>query len=146
MKNRLKYIVASFIFLLGCSKDKNVQLVPYVPVDYTISLANPNMAGLNGVGGFAYIANVGYKGILIFKISNDTYYAYDRACTYMPLEVCHKISIDSTNSFAAVCACCTSKFAMDGGLVLSNPATRGLTRYKVEYLSSLYSLRISNEN
>lgn len=143
----LKFLVWVMIFgaFLGCKKDSNSPNVPYVPVDYTISLSLPSMSGLNQVGGYAYLNNLGYKGIVVFKFNADTYIAFDRSCTYQPTEGCHKIEIDATNSFVANCACCESKYSMDGGLVLKAPASRSLTRYKVEVLTSLYSLRISNE-
>lgn len=143
-KQIIVYFTALMLLLHACRKADNNQVVPAIPTDITISLANPLYMNLNQIGGFAYIPNVGYKGIVVQCINTDQWVAFDRACSYAPNQACHLVTVDTAQVFALKCTCCSSKWASDGGVPIQAPANMRLGAFKVNYLSSTNQLRIFN--
>lgn len=124
----------------GCKKDKqNQSIVPYVPVDYTLSLSTPQAQPLNTVTGFLIVSNVGFKGLCLYRRSFDEYTGVDVACTFSPSESGHEAQPDSTG-FLLECAGCQSRWALDGSL-LNGPAATGLQPYRVAVNGDLLNVQ-----
>lgn len=137
--------IAIGVSLPACNDD--VQLIPEVAVDFTVSLDLPQFDPLQVDGGWVYLdqanGNVaGYRGIVLYKISGNSYRAMDRACSYLPLEACHKLVVDDADTHLN-CECGDSKFNWDGSL-LNPPASRSLKIYSTLYSPTNNSLRIFN--
>src|SRR5689334_19999406 len=74
------------IFSPACDPDVSDDPIPYVHFqDIVINLTLPSYIGLSSDGGYAYV-NGGVKGIIIYRKTNTTYFAYERNCTYHPYE------------------------------------------------------------
>jgi nitrite reductase/ring-hydroxylating ferredoxin subunit len=126
--------------VVGCKKEKqNQSAVPYVPVDYTLSLSTPQAQPLNTVTGFLVVPNVGYKGLCLYRRSFDEYTAVDVACTYSPSESGHEAQPDSTG-FLLDCDGCGSRWSLDGSL-LNGPAATGLQPYRVAVNGDLLNVQ-----
>ena len=124
---------------LSCKKDESQNEIPYVPVDLVISIAH--YTTLNSVTGWAYVSG-GSKGIVVYRYSQDEFYAMERHCPYQPANG-NQVSVDSTNIFL-VDGACGSKFNMVyGGTVENGPATRTLKRYNISY-DGINTLHIYN--
>ena len=54
--------------------------VPDLWVDFQVNINNAEFAPLQNPGGWVYVSG-GYNGIFLYNFDNQTYYAYDRACT-----------------------------------------------------------------
>ena len=148
----LRFIVIMLSLLMGiglmsCEEGDGQGLIPEVLVDFTLRLDLPEFDDLRLDGGWVYIdqANgntAGYRGIILYHETGNTYIALDRACSYKPLEACHIVKVEDSDAFLE-CECGESKFNFDGTL-LNPPAARPLKRYSTLYSPSDNSLRILN--
>lgn len=71
-------IVAAVSFCCSCNTDDNP--VPKTRVDFDINFHKAEYAPLQNPGGWIYITG-GYAGIFVYNFDNETYFAFDRACT-----------------------------------------------------------------
>mgnify|MGYP006208826503 FL=1 len=119
MKNWL-YIIIISILLFGCTKTQD-QNIPLVRVDTTIYTNNPSFNAISVPGTWTYI-NGGSRGIIIYRVSNEEFRAFDRHCTYDSGNSCALVSVDATN-ITGVDECCGSTFILTDGSVTQGPAT-----------------------
>jgi len=138
MKNWLYIIIVSILFT-GCSKNEE-GTIPLVRVDTTIYTSNPSFNTISVPGTWMYI-NGGSKGIIIYRISNEEFKAYDRHCTFEPNNNCILVSVDDTN-ITGVDDCCGSTFILTDGSVTKGPATVPLKQYQTSFDGAV--LRIFN--
>ncbi len=127
-----------FIFLLAaaivavqfssCTKDEQ-HPVPIVPVEFRINLEFQNIE-LNSIGGWAYYTG-GFRGIVIYRVSQDEFTAFDRACPYHPYEECGRITVEEPP--LAECKCCESTFLLLDGSPVSGPARHPLRQYRTVF-------------
>lgn len=126
------------LLLAQCRKNDNP--VPYVYVNFYISLSSPQFAPLTSVGGWVYVTG-GYKGIVVYRQNIDEFCAYDRACPYKPTTDCEHIEVEP-NGITVLDSCCGSRFLLMDGSVVNGPATVQLTRYKTIYNGN--TVQVSN--
>ncbi len=138
MKNWL-YILSIPLFMLGCSKDEN-QNIPLVRVDLLIYTNDPAFNVISVPGTWTYI-NGGSKGIIIYRVSNNEFKAYDRHCTYDVNNSCSLVSVEASN-ISATDDCCGSQFLLTDGSVIKNPASLPLKQYQTSFDGAV--LRIYN--
>ncbi|HHZ63903.1 MAG TPA: hypothetical protein EYN38_03225 [Flavobacteriales bacterium] len=122
----------------GCKKDEDV--VPSVEVNIYIYTTDAEFADLNAVGGWIYLTG-GAQGIVVYRLSQDEFMAYDRNCTYQPNESGAIIEVEPSG-ITAVDNSCGSKFLLTDGSVLEGPAPDILKRYQTSFDGNL--LRIYN--
>ena len=94
---------------------------------------------LNTVGGWEYITG-GYNGIVVYRLSQDEFVAFDRACPYDYKNSC-RIVVESSFT-TTIDSCCGSRFLLNDGSPFKGPASVSLKKYKTYYDGN--SLRISN--
>ncbi|NQX98665.1 MAG: hypothetical protein HRT73_12420, partial [Flavobacteriales bacterium] len=75
MKNWVYIIIISLSYF-SCSKDKNSN-IPLVRVDITIHTNDPAFNTISVPGTWMYV-NGGSRGLIIYRISNEEFKAYDR--------------------------------------------------------------------
>lgn len=121
-------LVIAIALFSSCSKNNNNSNIPYVQVNFDIYPANPLYINLNVDGGWIYV-NGGSRGIIIYRMSQGEYYAYDRHCTYQPQNSCGKVKMD-TDNITLLDTCCGSKFIVVDGSVINGPAGLPLKRYQ----------------
>ena len=95
MKNWLYILLIPFLFF-GCNKEEN-SVIPLVTVNININTNDPAYNSIAVPGGWIYI-NGGSRGIIIYRVSNDAFNAYDRHCTYDSGNSCALVSVDATNT------------------------------------------------
>jgi nitrite reductase/ring-hydroxylating ferredoxin subunit len=118
-----------FIMFSTCKKKEDV--VPYVYVNFSIFLSDPDYATLQTIGNHVIVTG-GVCGIVIYRNSQTEFTAYDRCCSYKPSERCAVLP-DTTNSLMLKCPCCGSKFSFLDGSVLSGSAARFLSSYTTSF-------------
>ncbi len=94
---------------------------------------------LNVVGGWEYITG-GYNGIVVYRLNQDEFKAFDRACPYDFKNGC-RIIVESSFT-TAVDSCCGSKFILTDGSPFNGPANVSLKEYRTYYDGT--NLHISN--
>jgi nitrite reductase/ring-hydroxylating ferredoxin subunit len=117
-----------FIFMIPFScREKDKDLIPYVYVDFTIDILGTFYNELSAPGGYVYVTG-GYKGILIYRLTMEEFLAFDRSCSFKPLEPCERIEMESSG-IIMVDSCCGSRFSILDGSPFEGPATRMLRQY-----------------
>lgn len=149
----MKRTLRNFIFTLSgvlllftaCNKDESDDSssnVPYVAVNVTININSSAFNTLTKVGGVAYLTNVGYRGIVLYRYSVTSITAFDRTCTY-DLPDANAI-IYALNNGTAECPDCGSIYSLYDGTVNIGPTTIGLTRYTTAFNINTGLLAIAN--
>ncbi|MDN5216562.1 hypothetical protein QQ020_31120 [Fulvivirgaceae bacterium BMA12] len=127
--------------IAGCEESGGDNQIPFVFVDETINLNNFEFLDLKTLGGHVTI-NAGVRGIIIYRESNTVYRAFEKNCTYQPLDACADVEVDQSGLFL-IDPCCSSKFNFDG-FPFEGPATRPLLEYRSSVSGN--TLRITNSN
>jgi nitrite reductase/ring-hydroxylating ferredoxin subunit len=135
MKNLLRisivFNIFVILFLLPSSCDENQQVVPNVYVDFTVMLSDPEYNSLLIPGNSLNVTG-GVNGIIIYRISQDEFAAYDRTCTHDVTENC-RVFVDETLVFAVDTACCGSKFLLLDGSAYEGTAVYPLKAYRTYF-------------
>lgn len=133
----LRYIPFGFLLSLmlvpSCGKDKDYDEIPFAHVNIYI---NPNSTfyyELNNQGGWIYlVAEKPSRGILVYRVSQNEFMAYERTCPYDPLEPDARIEVEASHITTA-CPVCESKFILLDGTPFDGPARRPLKQYRTSY-------------
>ncbi|MFC1729686.1 hypothetical protein ACFL6I_05060 [candidate division KSB1 bacterium] len=120
------------LIILSCKKEDS-NPVPNKDINIYINPNSTQYLELNTVGGWVYLTDgVGGKGLLVYRLSNEQFLAFDRTCTYDPNEACAIIEMESSG-LNAIDSCCGSRFLIIDGSVTTGPATVSLKQYKTTY-------------
>ncbi len=123
----------------GCKKEDSK--VPYVDVNITINLDQPEYHDLRTTGGWLYLTG-GSRGLIVYRLSSDEFKAYDRHCTYKPSEDCDPALVDSSDIKIVCRDCHGSQYSITDGTVIKGPANEPLREYSTSFDGTL--LRITN--
>lgn len=151
MLSRISAIALIVSVALSCKKNDPgyEHPVPPVTVNRQINMDNALYTKLNTPGGFVYLDDEGYKGIIVTRDFADNFHAVDRACPYHPDEACAKATVEKSG-ISILCgsyngtdftACCSSRYGLDGSLQ-EGPSQHPLRAYYVSRNGSI--LTISN--
>lgn len=130
----LLLIVAGF----SCAKERN--LVPDYPVNFSTPLTDPRLSSLNATNGYAYVANYGVAGLLLYRRFDGAYVAYDRCSTVNP-EQKNAVVVDE-GAITASDPKSGAKFLLNDGSPQKAPAETSLKQYQV--IISGNTLRVVN--
>ena len=128
------------LFASSCEEERRPSEIPFVFTEFTINLNLQEYIPLLTNGGYV-LDSRGYKGIIIYRESENVYYAIERACTYNPIEPCEIVTVDQSGFFL-IDECCGSTFDFQGNPT-GSPANRPLMLYNT-YLENNF-LTISND-
>lgn len=130
--NMRRIVVFSFIILFtafsGCRR--NLHPVPDIPFNINVNVNLPSYSGLQSIGGYAYVDNVGVKGLVIYRRSMDEFVAFDRMSTAMGGDTCAPLYVDPDNLLILLDPCTESKFSLFDGSLIQGPAEWGLRGYR----------------
>ncbi len=140
-KTKIAFFLITIFLLNACNGGKNK--IPYVYVDITLQLDNPEFSALSVPGGYVYITG-GFSGIIVYREDRDVFKAYERACPYDP--ECGRVYLNGDSLVLTDSACCGSKFSLRyDGAVLKGPSEQPLRQYKTIYYPETNTLRITNQ-
>jgi hypothetical protein len=124
--NAILFFVCSVI--LSCDSDLSDDAIPFQPFPpMVINLTQPTYNAFNSVGWVSLDA-IGMRGVIVYKVDEVTYLAYERNCSYQPNEACATVDVHSSNLYM-MDACCGSTFTFADGKPSSGPAWRSLRQY-----------------
>lgn len=121
------FSVGILLCIIACSKEKD-SAVPSIPVNMRVNLDDPAYYELNAIGGKVQIDG-GYRGIIVYRVTQFEYAAYERTCPYQSENSCAFVSIDTAVTSVG-CTCCQSRFQLLDGSSISGPANAPLRSYK----------------
>ena len=130
--------------LSSCKPDLTDDAIPYVnfPDIVITNLSLPEYADLN-TKGWVYISG-GVQGIILYKANASSYLAYERNCSYHPINNVSAVAFVDTSNLFMIDHSCSSTFSFDDGAPTGGPAWRPLRRYKT-YLDGT-QLTITSES
>ncbi len=136
-KNNLRLTIASLLVMISGAAYAQASF-PTI----TINLNYPQYQRLKLDGGFVYVEGGGLKGIILYRASENSYLAYERACPHHPGAACAIVQVDGSTLFM-IDRCCNSSFNFSDGQVTGGPAERPLIQYRVDQEGNI--LKISDE-
>ena len=133
-KNRVVYLVlVMFLFfgLWSCNKDKNnnYQDIPNVYVNFYLQPDGIDFIPPNGWKIYDY---EGYRGVLIYRIDQLTFNAYEMTCPFDAALECAKVQVDASG-ILLIDSCCMSTYNILDGMPAGGPTTLALKQYFTEY-------------
>ncbi|HVN58971.1 MAG TPA: hypothetical protein VMT63_11775 [Bacteroidales bacterium] len=150
----LFFIAASLGFSSSSCKKSKYDVIPTVFVNFTLNLNDPQFMVLLSPFTYLYVDkntnnygqnSAGYddNGIIVFRYTEDEFFAYDRTCPYDYKENNKSIRLNVVDDIYAVCPQCSSKYALSAG----GTPVKGVSRYPLKnyrtYFDGLY-LTVSN--
>ncbi len=134
-----KIFIISLILSTFIACDDQDDWIPNVRVDKWMDL-NTELAPL-GLLQARIIPQEGVNGILLFRLADREFNAFDRTCSFQPSRNC-AVEFDESE-LKASCPCCESEFELfySGG-VQKGPAKRPLKQYRTTIQGNM--LRITN--
>lgn len=103
--------------------------------DVVINPSFPEYTDLNRDGGFKDISNLkdaGVRGIIIYRKSATSFFAFEKNCSYTPNEACATVEVHSSGLFM-IDPCCGSSFSFEDGMPSGGPAWRPLRQYRTQF-------------
>lgn len=121
----------------SCKKDKKYDPIPYVYVNIYLNPNSTQYINLNVIGGHEYLlADPPSKGIIVYRLSQDEFLAYERMCPYDPNNTCAGILVEPSGS-TAIDSCCMSRYILLDGSPFSGPSTLSMKQYRTYYDGNL---------
>jgi hypothetical protein len=127
----MRILIAIILFLLvvpGCRKENNQPVIPYAMVNLQVY---PNTLDYINVSGYKYV-NGGYRGIIVFRISQSDFMVYERCCPYDPEKTGASVTVDPS-IFTLTDSVCGSKFVITDGSPYKGPSPYSLMQYHWNY-------------
>ena len=125
-----KIAVIICITIIGCTREDDF---PNIYVEESIWITSPQYSHVYGnIWGWDTIPG-GLGGIVFVQSTNNTFAAYDRACTFETSQDCI-ISETADNLIFSCKECCDSKFGIiDGSVLEGSAANQALKRYNTYF-------------
>jgi hypothetical protein len=146
----LPLLLALLLIVIACNKDDDSP----IQTGYVNIVIYPNSVEyleLNSPGGYVYLnANEPSRGILVYRLNNEDFNAFERTpthkqdscCTIINEKLkCTAVLVDESGLFVDD-TCTGSRWLILDGTVQKGPATRPLYKYQTIYDGN--SLRIYN--
>tara|TARA_R110002049_G_scaffold163790_2_gene329771 strand:- start:1298 stop:1675 length:378 start_codon:yes stop_codon:yes gene_type:complete len=125
---------------MGCKDEFTGSNIPSVIVNIYISTQDPEFIDLTIPTGWVYVTG-GSRGIIIYRVNQDEFKAYDRHCTFDPTSSCGIVEMDLSNVTLSD-ACCGSIFSVFSGIPNQGPAVQRLREYQTSFDGT--TLRVFN--
>jgi hypothetical protein len=119
------------LLTIGCkkNKDNNGSEIPNVYVNFFIQ---PDGIDFIPMGNWKYYNEEGYRGIIIYRVDQFTFNAYERTCPYDAQKDCARVEVDNSGVLM-VDSCCMSYYSILDGMPAGGPTTLPLKQYFTEY-------------
>lgn len=110
----------------SCDNTDPEDEIPFALVNETINLTNQQYLNLQFNRGHVNIDG-GVRGITIYRVSETEYRAFERNCSFEPLNTCARVEVDGSGLYL-IDSCCSSSFDFNG-FPTGGPATLPLRQY-----------------
>lgn len=133
-----------FVLLLAsCSPDLSDDPIPFQPFpEILIDLNLPEYVKLKTNGGNVYLNDGGVRGLILYRLNTETYFAYERNCSFHPQDACATVDADLSGLYM-IDHCCGSTFSYTNGQPTGGIAWRPLRRYATRLDANI--LKITDE-
>ena len=134
-------IVSMCVFSLMCLNlsCKEPTPVPRANVNFTTPIYSNHLAN---PGGYEYFSGA-IRGLIVYRFDLQTFYAYDRACSY-DWEAGGYVSINDSIPFQLICGRCQSAYSISGGYPMGDVKAEAPLRQYNATLIDDFNLRVYN--
>lgn len=131
------FVLCSMLCIaFSCNSDLQDDAIPVTPFnDIQLNLSLPDYSALLSTGGYKAISTGGTRGIILYRINSSSVLAFERNCSYQPLNACATVDVHSSGLYMND-ACCGSSFRWDDGTPTGGPAWRPLIQYATNFNGS----------
>lgn len=140
----LTFCIICTVALVFCAcRNIDDDVVPNVEVRVRINVLNAKYIDLQDNYGRAVVEHEGYcgNGIIVIRVDENEYKAYDCTCTY-ELSDTAAVCPDDANIMGAVCPVCGSKYELlECGMPTSGKARHSLKSYHTSFASPFLIIR-----
>ncbi|MCK9616949.1 MAG: hypothetical protein M0R21_03850 [Lentimicrobiaceae bacterium] len=127
---RILFLLVMFLPVAGCDDDYSD--VPYAYIDIYINPNSTEYNELNTVNGWVYLKGTSpSRGIIVCRISQDEFMAYERTCPYDADKDNAIVEVESP--LVAVDSLCGSRYILTDGSRFDGPAKLPLKQYRTNY-------------
>ncbi len=133
IKNRLIFflICLAIVFSVSnCKKDKSSK-DGNAYVNFYIDVSSTQYMTLNNIGGYVYVTG-GANGIIIYRLGNEDYLAFDRTCT-LRSDSCQLLTVDKSGLYIVDIKCKSKFIILDGTPDAKSPSQVPLLRYHTAF-------------
>lgn len=138
MLRKFLYLAFLLTVFTNCSNDTVRNRNPFVP-NYSFSITiDTNLPSYSGLASpinpqLITLPNIGANGIIVMKISDTDYRAWEANCPNQSITSCSRLTLTGTN---AKCPCDNFEYSLFTGISLDNTAQYTLIPYRVEILNN----------
>lgn len=125
------YILVVALLCVSCKGRYEHETIPNVDLRFTIYPNSPNYYNLNYYGGYEYFTG-GVAGVIVYRLDETTFFAYDRACPYDWEDPDSWLWVDESG-ILIVDSCCGAKFSILDGTPVAGPTSLSLKHYQCLY-------------
>lgn len=132
IRTNLKVFLILFFIFTGACNDNNDEyrnLIPNVPVDFYLQ---PDGIDFLPLGNWKVYKLEGYRGIIIYRVDQFTFHAYERTCPYDPQIDSAYVEVNNSG-ILMVDSVCMSLYSILDGSPAGGPSTLPLKQYFTEY-------------
>jgi hypothetical protein len=138
--NLFLILVLLSVAFLACDKNEGPQVDPGY-VNISIRPNSTEYIELNSPGGWVYLyANPPSRGIIVYRVNQDEFRAYERTptykpdscCVYEPVTECTRVVVDESGILLND-TCTGSQYIILDGSVTDGPAVYGLYTFNTNY-------------
>lgn len=119
------------LLLASCNGRYEHSTIPNVDLRFTIYPNSVTYSELNHYGGYQYFTG-GVAGVIVYRLDESTFFAYDRACPYDWENKDSWLWVDP-GGLLIVDDHCGAKFSILDGSPVDGPTSLSLKHYKCRY-------------
>jgi len=124
-------LILFFIVPTACN-DKNDNPGSEIPNVYVNFYLQPDGIDFIPATQWRYYNDEGYRGIIIYRVDQFNFNAYERTCPYDAQKDCARVEVDNSG-ILMVDSCCMSYYSILDGMPAGGPTTLPLKQYSTEY-------------
>jgi hypothetical protein len=124
--------IGLLLFIVACGdKDENNphSIIPNVPVNFYIY---PNTIDFIEVQNYREYNNYGYRGVIVFRLDQTTFMAYEKTCPYDANLESGRVYVDMS-TFSMIDSTCQSSYNLLDGMPNGGPSSTPLLQYGTFY-------------
>lgn len=125
MNTKIRFSVLALILLFSAAANLKAQVA--FP-EIIVNLTYPQFQSLKIDGGYKYIDG-GVHGIILYRLNENTYVAFERACPHHPYDENATVAVDMSALFM-IDQNCKSNFSFPDGSPTAGPARRAMWIYR----------------
>ena len=125
-------IVFSLLLLVFACKDEDDSQEGIIPNVYVNFFLQPDGIDFIPVGNWKYYDYEGYRGVLIYRIDQFNFNAFERTCPYDPEEEYAIVEVD-LSGILLIDSCCMSQYSILDGMPAGGPSNLPLKQYFTDY-------------